>query len=58
MLNTDLQIFKTEDLAKLFGVHKWTIYRWRKNGILPLTRIGNRYYAERKDIEKLLNAQG
>lgn len=52
---TDLQIFKTEDLAELFGVHKWTIYRWIKNGTLSLPKIGNRYYAERKYIENLLN---
>ncbi len=51
----DINIYNVEEIAELFGVNRMTVYRWNKNGLLRLKKIGKRYYAQKKDLETLLD---
>lgn len=35
------RIFKVKEVAQMFGVHKSTVYRWVKLGLIPCLRIGS-----------------
>jgi excisionase family DNA binding protein len=50
----DISVYNVEEIAKLFGVNRMTVYRWNKNGTLRLKKIGRRYYAQKKNLEALL----
>ncbi|MDO9566546.1 MAG: helix-turn-helix domain-containing protein [Candidatus Desulfaltia sp.] len=56
--NKDIDVYNVKEIAKAFGVDRITIYRWNKKGILPLKRMGGRYFAQRKDIETILSVKG
>lgn len=47
------ELMKVSDIAKLFGVHRITIYRWNRKGIINLLRINGRLYGRKKDIYSL-----
>lgn len=56
----DLQLIRPADLAQLISVHLSTIYRWEKNGKLPIEKIkiGPAAVGYRKvDVEEWLNEQ-
>ena len=53
-----IDVYNVEEIAKVFGVNRMTVYRWNKKGILPLKRIGGRYFAQKKDLENILLIRG
>lgn len=47
------------DAAKLIGVHRVTLYRWIKDGVLPAWRVGLRKLrVSRGDLLKQVQPQG
>ena len=43
-----------QDLLQLFHVSVRTLQKWRSNGILPYSKIGNKIYYRRSDVEAML----
>lgn len=39
-LMDDLEVFNTEDLSKMLGVHKVTVHRWFRSGRLQGSKVG------------------
>jgi excisionase family DNA binding protein len=53
-----LPMYKTRDVAALFGVSPRTIYDWIRDGRLPARDLPGRYRFLPQDIEDLLAASG
>ncbi len=57
-----MPVATTEEPRYLFGtraasyanVVPSTIYRWIKDGLVPATKVGNRWYIRREDLDALL----
>ena len=48
------QIMTTKEIAKYFGVHEMTVYRWLKKGILPGFKIGGRWRSKKDLLDAYL----
>jgi len=46
--------YRNSDLKQLFGLSNNTIIKYRENGTLPYTRIGDVYLYEVDEINKIL----
>ncbi len=46
--------YRNNDLKQLFGLSNNTIIKYRENGTLPYTRIGDVYLYEVDEINKIL----
>lgn len=44
------ELLTVEETLKLLKCSKQALWNWRKNGILPSYRLGNRVYYKRSDI--------
>ncbi len=43
-----------EELRERLGVSRTTLYNWRKEGIIPYKRIGNKIYYPWKAIQEIM----
>ena len=50
----DLRVYSLDQLSKLFGVTKRTIYNWKDEGRLPLTIIGSKSYMTEEQLQEFL----
>lgn len=46
--------YRNEDLKKIFGLSSNTIVKYRQQGLLPFTKLGEIFLYEASKIEKLL----
>lgn len=53
---SSLKYYRNEDLKKIFGLSNNTIIKYRLNGILPYTKLGDIFLYEAAKIEKILKA--
>lgn len=49
LISTD-ELLTVEETLKLLKCSKQALWNWRKNGILPSYRLGNRVYYKKSDI--------
>lgn len=54
----EAQLMSDEDLEKLMGVSKTTLYLWRRDGKLPYQRMGKRIFYKVTDVEKAMGLTG
>ncbi len=54
----DNELLKIEDAVKIFKVSKVTLFKWRKQGILPFHRISSRIYFKRHEVLDALKKSG
>jgi len=53
----EADLLTTEQVAKVFGVHRTTIRRWTEMGLLPALKTTHWYVRyRRQDVEQLLNS--
>jgi len=52
------ELLTVEETINLLKCSKQALYNWRKNGILPSYRLGNRVYYKKTDIFNKLVKQG
>lgn len=52
--NTESKFYRNDDLKKMFGLSNNTIIKYREQGVLPYTRIGEIYLYKTADIEVIL----
>jgi len=52
------KLMSDEELEKLLGVSKSTLYLWRRDGKLPYQRIGKRIFYKISDVEKAMGLTG
>lgn len=50
-------LMTVEETLKLLKCSKQALWNWRKNGILPSYRLGNRVYYKKSDIFNKLTKQ-
>lgn len=48
------KLYKTVEVAKLFGKSDETIRRWIKRGILKAIKMGNQWYVKKEDLDEAL----
>lgn len=46
--------FTSNDVCRLLKIDKSTLLRYRTTGVIPHSRIMNKYYYKRSDIEELV----
>ena len=51
------EILVTEDIQRILKVSRVTIYNWKKKGILPYYRMGNRVYFKKSEVFGLLEVK-
>ncbi len=52
--NLTLRVYTVEKLADLLGVSERTIRRYREDGYLSYTKIGDKYYFSDDDVREFL----
>lgn len=52
------EYYRNEDLKKMFGLSNNTIIKYRQNGILPYTRLGDIFLYDSAVIDKILKSNG
>jgi hypothetical protein len=52
--NNSKKYYRNNDLKELFGLSNNTIIKYRENGTLPYTRMGDVYLYEAKEIHDIL----
>ncbi|MGQ0570467.1 MAG: helix-turn-helix domain-containing protein [Armatimonadota bacterium] len=50
------EILTVEQAADFLQVHKITVYRYIREGLLPAVRLGKMYRLFRRDVETFLHA--
>ena len=50
----ELEMVTVSEAKQIFRVHRYTIYRWMKEGKLEGKRIGKKFLIKKSDIEELL----
>lgn len=53
--NREDELIKATDAAKILGVSKLTLFKWRKAGIIPYHRIASRIYFKKRELIEALN---
>lgn len=53
-LNNHSKYYRNNDLKQLFGLSNNTIIKYRENGTLPFTRLGDVYLYNVNDIDNIL----
>jgi len=51
------ELLTVDDTLKILKCSKQALWNWRKNGILPSYRLGNRVYYKKSDIYQRLVKQ-
>ena len=52
--NLTLRVYTVEKLADLLGVSERTIRRYREDGYLSYTKVGDKYYFSDDDVREFL----
>jgi predicted DNA-binding transcriptional regulator AlpA len=52
----EFSLINTEQLCKILGVSRITIYNWRKKGILPYKKISKMVYFDLHEVQKALKS--
>jgi predicted DNA-binding transcriptional regulator AlpA len=52
----EFSLINTEQLCKMLGVSRITIYNWRKKGILPYKKISKLVYFDLHEVQKALKS--
>ena len=52
----DHEILTVEQAAEYLQVHKMTVYRYIREGLLPAAKLGKMYRLFRRDVEALVNS--
>ncbi len=52
----DHEILTVEQAADYLQVHKMTVYRYIRDGMLPAAKLGKMYRLFRRDVEAFLDA--
>jgi predicted DNA-binding transcriptional regulator AlpA len=53
-----VELYSVDDLARLFGVTKQTVFRWNSGGIGPRRiLVGRRIYYRSADVREWLNGR-
>jgi excisionase family DNA binding protein len=47
-------LYSVEELSKILGIHKRTIYRWIKEKKINVIKIGREYKITKEEIEKIV----
>lgn len=53
----DQEILTVEQAAEYLQVHKITLYRYIREGLLPAVRLGKMYRLFRRDVEAFLDSK-
>lgn len=56
-VSTQEELLTVDETLKLLKCSKQALWNWRKNGILPSYRLGNRVFYKRSDIYSKLVKQ-
>lgn len=49
-------MYSAQELCSMFGISLWTLYSWRKKGILPPPTGGRRYAVYNDDHVRVIRA--
>lgn len=55
-VRSDREVFTVEQAAEYLQVHKVTVYKYIRTGILPAAKLGKVYRIHRRDLDALLAA--
>jgi excisionase family DNA binding protein len=47
-------LLSVEQVAKLLGISKWTVYAWLSKGKLQRTKVGSRTMIRESELEKVI----
>jgi len=50
--NSEGRLLRVPDVAKYLGVHRLTVYRMAREGIIPGKQIGNRWRFRKDELEQ------
>lgn len=53
-MNDEREILTAEQAAEYLQIHKVTVYKYIRSGLLPAVKLGKVYRIYRKDVETLL----
>ncbi len=53
----DQEILTVEQAAEYLQVHRITLYKYIREGLLPAVRLGKMYRLYRRDVEAFLDAR-
>lgn len=51
-----MQVYKVDEVARMFKVSRITVLRWIKNGRLRARKLGKGYRITEQDLDLFLNA--
>lgn len=55
VIHMDDELLSIVQLAEYLGVHRWTLYRWKKDGIGPTPiKVGGAFRYRRSEVEAWL----
>jgi excisionase family DNA binding protein len=49
------QFYKSNEVTKIFGIHRNTFINWVKDGRIKASKIGRQYFVSKDEIERLKN---
>jgi len=50
----DEKLLTTNDVIQLFNVSRVTIHNWKKSGLLPFFKMGNRVYFNEHEVRRII----
>ena len=50
-------VLTLKEVAELFGVSRFTVWRWVQSHELPARKIGKRWFVRMKDLDELFQQQ-
>jgi len=48
------RLLSTNDVIQLFNVSRVTIHNWKKSGLLPSFKMGNRVYFNENEVRRII----
>ena len=55
-MTADREVLTVEQAAEYLQMHKGTVYRYIREGLLPAVRLGKVYRLLRRDVDAFLDA--
>lgn len=57
MDDTKSELLTAKDVAKIFGVHPYTVYNWIRKGAIKAIRLegSNRFFIDKAELNKVKN---
>lgn len=49
----DKPFYRTREVRRIFGITSLTLYKWRREGVLPSVEIQGIHYTSRADLKAL-----